>query len=66
MFSLFLLVKINEIELFSVNRFPKRISFLEYRISKLCSITQKDSKKYLVLTLACLLMFGNNYSFDNP
>ncbi|CAK59984.1 unnamed protein product (macronuclear) [Paramecium tetraurelia] len=27
---------------------------------------EKSSLKYIVLILACLLMFGNNYSFDNP
>lgn len=27
---------------------------------------QESRLRYLILVLACLLMFGNNYSFDNP
>lgn len=29
--------------------------------------SEKPSRtKYIVLILGCLLMFGNNYAFDNP
>lgn len=27
---------------------------------------RKSNVRYVVLVLACLLMFGNNFSFDNP
>lgn len=28
--------------------------------------SNKSKLKYVIMILGCLLMFGNNYSFDNP